>query len=56
MNQPQHGLVEKPYVTVIVPVYNEEGCIGKCILSLLNQDFKPLEILVVDDGPTDYPS
>jgi len=53
MNQPQHRLVEKPYVTVIVPVYNEEGCIGKCILSLLNQDFKPLEILVVDDGSTD---
>jgi len=24
MNQPQFGLVEKPYVTVIVPVYNEE--------------------------------
>jgi len=53
MNQPQHGLIEKPYVTVIVPVYNEEGCIGKCILSLLNQDFKPLEILVVDDGSID---
>ncbi len=45
--------IEKPYVTVVVPFYNEEGCIGKCILSLLNQDFKPLEILVVDDGSID---
>ena len=53
MNQPQPGLSEKPYVTVIVPVYNEESCIGDCILSLRNQDFKPLEILVVDDGSID---
>ncbi len=53
MNQPQYGLVEKPYVNVIVPVYNEEGCIRECIISLLNHDFKPLEILVVDDGSID---
>ncbi len=53
MNQPQYGLVEKPYVTVIVPVYNEEDCIGDCIMSLLKQDFEPLEILVVDDGSVD---
>ena len=53
MNQPQPGLSEKPYVTVIVPVYNEESCIEDCILSLRNQDFKPLEILVVDDGSID---
>ncbi len=36
-----------------MPVYNEEGCIRKCIMSLLNQDFKSLEILVVDHGPVD---
>lgn len=45
--------VENPYVTVIIPVYNEEDCIRECILSLQNQDFKPLEILVIDDGSTD---
>ncbi len=53
MNQPQYGLVEKPYVTVTVPVYNEEDCIEDCITSLLKQDFEPLEILVVDDGSVD---
>ena len=36
-----------------MPVYNEEGCIRKCIMSLLNQDFKSLEILVVDHGLVD---
>ena len=49
MNQPQYGLVEKPYVTVMVPVYNEEDC----ITSLLKQDFEPLEILGVNDGSVD---
>lgn len=52
-NQTQYGPIEKPHVTVIVPVYNEESCIKDCIMSLLNQDFKPLEILAVDDGSTD---
>lgn len=53
MNQTQYGPIEKPYVTVIIPVYNEENCIKDCIMSLLNQDFKPSEILVVDDGSKD---
>lgn len=39
-----------PIVSVIVPCYNEEKFIGKCLESILNQDYpkKKLEILVVD--------
>jgi glycosyltransferase involved in cell wall biosynthesis len=52
-NHSQYKPINKPYVTATVPVYNEESCIKDCILSLLDQDFKPLEILVVDDGSKD---
>ncbi len=40
-------------VTVIVPAFNEEGTIGRCLDSLRAQTLSPLEILVVDDGSTD---
>lgn len=52
-DQTRYGPIEKPHVSVIIPVYNEENCIKDCITSLLNQDFKPIEILTVDDGSTD---
>lgn len=42
-------------VSVIIPVYNGAGTIGKCLDALLAQDFpsSDFEILVVDDGSTD---
>lgn len=43
----------KNKISVIVPVYNEEKYIEKCIRSLFVQTVKPLEIIVVDDGSTD---
>lgn len=43
----------KPLVTVIIPIYNEKRDIGDCIESLKQQKYKPLEIIVVDDGSTD---
>ena len=40
-------------ITVIVPVFNAEKWINKCIDSLLNQTYKNIEILLVDDKSED---
>ncbi|MBI5475597.1 MAG: glycosyltransferase family 2 protein [Ignavibacteriales bacterium] len=40
-------------VSVIVPVYNRVNLIQSCIDSLLDQSYKPVEIIVVDDGSDD---
>ena len=40
-------------VSIIVPAYNIESYIGRCMESILNQSHKKIEILVIDDGSTD---
>ena len=45
-----------PLVSVIVPAYNEERVIAKTVESLLNSDYAPFEIIVVDDGSPDRTS
>ena len=40
-------------VTIIVPVYNTENYLQKCVLSLIEQTYKNLEIILVNDGSTD---
>ena len=40
-------------ITVIVPVYNVEKYLSKCLDSLINQTFKPLKILVINDESSD---
>lgn len=42
-----------PKVSIIVPVYNVEKYVGKCLNSLINQTIKDIEIIVVNDGSTD---
>jgi len=46
----------QPFVSVIVPAYNEEKVIGQTIDCLLTSTYENLEILVVDDGSTDRTS
>ncbi|SEL97540.1 Glycosyltransferase involved in cell wall bisynthesis [Butyrivibrio sp. ob235] len=41
------------FVSVIVPVYNSAETIDRCLLSICNQQYGKLEIIVVDDGSTD---
>ena len=45
--------MEKPFFSIIIPVYNREVLIRKSIQSALNQDFIDFEIIVIDDGSTD---
>lgn len=40
-------------ISIIVPVYNIENYINKCIDSIINQTYKDIEIILVDDGSTD---
>ena len=42
-----------PKLSVIIPVYNAEKFLDKCINSILNQPYKDLEIVLVDDSSTD---
>jgi len=42
-----------PKVSIVVPVYNCEDTIERCLLSLINQTYENKEIIVVDDGSTD---
>lgn len=42
-----------PEISIIVPVYNVEKYIRKCIESILNQTFSDFELILVDDGSTD---
>ena len=40
-------------ISIIVPVYNVEKYLEKCVNSIVNQTYKNLEIILVDDGATD---
>lgn len=44
---------EKIKVSVIIPVYNSEKFLKKCLESILYQSFKEIEIIIINDGSTD---
>lgn len=43
----------KPYLSIIVPVYNTEKYLQKCIETILEQKFEEYELILVDNGSTD---
>ncbi len=45
--------MRNPLVSVIIPVYNGEHYLAEALASIHQQNYKPLEIIVVDDGSTD---
>lgn len=47
------SIMNKPIISIIVPVYNAEKYIRECVSSIVSQTFKEIEILLVDDGSKD---
>lgn len=45
--------MENPKVSILVPIYNVEKYLPRCIESVLSQDFKAYELILVDDGSPD---
>lgn len=43
-----------PKVSIIVPCYNTAEYLEECLLSLINQSLKEIEIIIIDDGSTDH--
>lgn len=46
-------MISSPLFTVIVPIYNSEKTLERCIDSILSQSFIDFELILVDDGSTD---
>lgn len=45
--------MKQPQISIIVPVYNVERYLERCLESIINQTFRDIEIICVDDGSTD---
>lgn len=46
-------MYKNKYLSIIIPVYNADKYLAKCLDTIINQTFKNLEIILVDDGSTD---
>ena len=45
--------MKPPLISIIIPTYNRESCVGQAIDSVLGQTWQDFEVIVVDDGSTD---
>ena len=48
--------IKRDLVTVIVPVFNTGTIVNRCVDSLIQQTYKEIEIIMIDDGSTDITS
>lgn len=46
--------VDHPMLSIIIPAYNEERNIEKCIMSIVNQPYSNYEVLIIDNNSTDH--
>ena len=53
MREIEHGVSAPPTISVIVPVYNTEKYLRRCIDSVLAQTYQDFELLLIDDGSKD---
>ena len=44
---------KKPFFSIVIPVFNREALVGRCISSVLSQGFKDFEVIIIDNGSTD---
>ena len=44
---------KKPFISIVVPVYNVEKFLNQCINSIIEQEYRNFEVILVDDGSTD---
>lgn len=47
-------IVETPLVSVIVPSYNHSAYIRECVESIIQQTYRNIELIIIDDGSTDH--
>lgn len=45
--------MKEPLVTVVVPCYNHERYVQECLQSIIDQEYKNIELLIIDDGSKD---
>jgi glycosyltransferase involved in cell wall biosynthesis len=46
-------VIDMPLISVIVPVYNHEKYVVECLNSIRDSHYRPLELIIIDDGSTD---
>lgn len=54
VREQQQKKVEKPFFSIIIPIYNNEKYLRSCLDSMLFQTFENIEVICVNDGSTDH--